>query len=412
MSRSLLLDSLGATIAVFIICGLLKLVVFNISFMDPVHSALHHVGLEFENHVHAGTLAPSTPFSPPICLVDIGSADRSQIAVLLDTIARQNPRVMAVDIVFDKKEAPTDEGLRRSLTQLAKQKKLVMASWLAIGNEETHEETSLSESDAPYQLGLSGYTNFVANESDGVVRHFLPQLGKSTAGQPDTVSFAAQVINIAAPKSWQAFQGQLQTNYPVRILYQPDSLRFIRFTEKDITTANSRLALMRDAIVMVGSMAGLTNRYVPEDVHRVPLGENTYLTGLEVHANIVAMLLQGSYLYHIPDWVVWILSFPLCWGLMLFFVWQFQRYHLSFHLVFKTVQFTVAAIVVLLGLCLFRFAQIEVNTLPLLIPAALAVDVLYFYESFARWFSNWLPKHKKMAQFLNYETYFTNAHTH
>ncbi|MGF7216220.1 CHASE2 domain-containing sensor protein [Spirosoma lacussanchae] len=411
MSRSLLVDSLGATIAVFLVCGLLKLVVFSVGFLDPVHSALHHVGLEFDNHIHGQTRAPLGPSSSSICLVDIGKANRSGIAAMLTAIERQNPRLVAVDVVFDQKKAPSDTSLQRALAQLQQQRKLVMASWLSMEGEAGHSRSELHESDAPFRLGPTGYTNFVAEESDGMVRHHLPALPPLGDAPGDTLSFAARIVSIVAPATWQQYgnhRAAMKANEPDWILYQQDQRLFSRFDSTDLAPGSARLPELRNKIVLLGSMAGAADPYVSEDVHQVPLGDGTRLTGLEIHANILAMLLDGTHLRKIPDWVLWLVSFPLCWVLMMFFAWQFQRYHIWFHLVFKTVQFITAALIVLVALLLFRFGHIEMNTLPLLAPMALAVDVLYFYEGFARWLTkqSWLPKR------IPYTTYFDDSHAH
>lgn len=413
MSRSLVLDALFATVLAFALCGFFGCVFsLNLGFMDPVHSALHHVGEEFDNHVHASTTAPATAFSPNVCLVDIGSADRAGIAQLLTTIARQQPRVVAVDVVFDKKNEPADARLQRVLARLAGQRKLVMASWLDVAGDKHEHTTTVYQSDPPFRLGAAGYTNFVVSGSDDVVRHVLPR-----QENPAAVSFAAQTVAIAKPDIWQQYARNLEPDRPVRIVYQPNPTPFRRFSQTQLSDTTVRLPALRDAVVLVGSMAGLDDRYVSEDVHTVPIGEGQRMAGLEIHANIVAMLLQGSYLTHVPDGVMWALSFPLCYLLMLFFINQFQQHHLTFHIVFKGVQFLTAAALVLLALLLFRYARTELNVLPLLVPVALSVDVLYFYETLARRLSAWMHKQaaggNKFAQWLNYETYFTpHAHAH
>ena len=227
LSRPLLIDSLGATVSVFIVCWLLKQIVFNIGFMDPVHSALHHVGEEFDNLVYEQTRAPTGKAVSSICLVDIGGASRAEIADILTAIARQEPRLVAVDVVFDKKNTPVDTSLQRALRQLQQQQKLVMASWVSIEGEKDHERIEVHESDTPYRIGPTGYTNFVTEEMKGVVRHHLPQLGLETGKKAtsETLSFAARIVSMVAPETWasygshQAAMGHDEADW---ILYQKD----------------------------------------------------------------------------------------------------------------------------------------------------------------------------------------------
>ncbi|GAB2555018.1 CHASE2 domain-containing protein [Spirosoma areae] len=403
MSRPLLIDSLGATIVVFLLCWVLKKVVFNIGFMDPVHSAMHHVEQEFDRHVH-GLTRSSAGLSPSICLINIGDADRPRIAQILNTVARYQPRVVGVDILFDRKNAPVDTSLRLALSRLNAQTKLVMVSSLSITGHKGHEHIDQHLSDAPYRFGPAGYTNFV---SDEVVQHHMPTMtlpeGKSGSGD-EILSFAAQVIATGMPTAWERYQTRhagIWTHTSERILYQADTSSFIYFTENEVFTNRNRLDSLRGKIVLLGSMTDC------DDWHKVPLGDDVRLSGLAIHAHIVALMLGGVYPRHVPHWLLWGLSFLLCWGLMTFFAWRFHDYHTSFHLVFKTVQFLTAALIVLVALLLFRSARLEVDTLPLLVPIALAVDVLYFYEPFAKWLSK-----KRFAKRLHYKTYFTDTHAH
>lgn len=410
-NRPLLIDSLLATITVFLTCGFFKLVVFNVSFLDPVHSVLHHLSDEFENHIHAVTPASDQAISPPICLVDLGDADRNEIATILTTVSRQQPRLVCLDVIFDKKNQPVSVQLQAALRRLSQADRLVMASWLTISGDSHHERAVLQQAELPFRVAPVGYTNFVAQDGD-IIRRLLVRYGEASVGGPDTLSFAGQVMQQVNPASWQHLQPHLAHNTPLRILYQSDPNRFGRFTKQALLNTNAQLPAMRNAIVLVGSMAGLNDQYVAEDVHTVPLNGNTQMAGLEIHANVIAMLLQELYIRPVSAKWLWSLSFFFCWCFMALFMYWFKHHHLSFHLRFKVFQLGFAILVLLTAAALFYWAHYEIDVLPLLIPIALSVDMLYIYESFsANWLSRWLAG-KNLSKIIRYQPYLTHdAHT-
>lgn len=410
MSRPLLLDALGATIAVFLLCGIFSLFVFKLGFMDPVHSALHHVEQEFENHVHAVTNAKTDkPYDPQIAIVDIGTADRARIGQLLNLIRLQQPAMVGVDVVFDKKNAPADTSLRNALSQLATDGKLVMASWLQVETQGEQETDTTYASEPFFRFDTTGYTNFVSGDDEGVIRHHLP-LTRLKTGQ-ESRSFAAQIVARTKPNLWKRYRLHLDDKpegATERILFQPSNRPFLQLREEEIRPDNPNLNKLQGRIVLVGALSDVTDAYGAEDVHRVPVADTPRMSGLTIHAHILAMMLGGSYPRNAPSGLLWALSFLLCWMLMVFFIWVFQHQHRFFHLIFKSVQFVVAALIVGVSMFLFHYGNIEMQTLPLIVPIALSVDVLYFYESFARWLSG----KKRFTRFIPYKTYFDDAHAH
>ena len=407
LSRPLLIDSLGATLFVFLGCGLLKLIVFNSEFMDPIQSILHHVEDEFSNLVYDNTRARIGTAASDLCLIDVGKANRTKIAGLLNAVADQQPRLVAVDIMFDKKNMAFDTTLQRALKRLQQQQKLVMASWVSIEGKKGAERIHLQKSDVPYQMEPTGYTNFVAEEINGVVRHHLPQLKLGTGKTAVSLSFAAQIVLKAAPKTWQAYerhQAAMGRHEPDWILYQNDQTIFSQLDINDLNKGSERLAELTDKIVLVGLVNGIDDPYDPGDTHLVPLGDEGRMRGLQIHANIIAMLLDGTHLHKVATWIVWLIAFPICWLLIIFLMRQSHQEDIRSMIVARIVQLGLVASIILIALLFFYFQHIELSTLPLLIPIALAADGLLFYEGLICWFSS--------RKWLFYKSFFTEANVY
>ncbi|MFC5413164.1 CHASE2 domain-containing protein [Larkinella bovis] len=409
--RNLVIDAFLATMLVFAVYGTGKLFfsltqrVLSLETLNPVHDALDVVKEGYENFAHLRTHARvgSHPVLP--ILVDMGAADRTRIAVVLDTIARHNPRVIGLDLAFDKPGVAYDSNLYGVLQRLERSGKLLraVAYKVTLGHRLRQYERPLSKSVLPitenrYQIGPQGYADFSLNKSEDMVRHFTPW------SQGDT-SFAGQLVARYDPKAWQRFirhrHGQ-EDNEDERILYQPPGVVTDTLHERDFTPGNPRLIKLRDALVLVGSMAGYQNLYTNEDIHPVPTG-NGALSGLEINAHIVAMLLNDS--YPTRGSVGWqlVLSFLLCWALIVVFI--FYHHYKWFNELFKVSQLLVAAIILFASFIAFIRYRLEIDPLLFIVPVALSVDVLYFYEKLSKRLQNWVSTNS-FFQALQRKSYF------
>jgi CHASE2 domain-containing sensor protein len=124
------------------------------------------------------------------------------------------------------------------------------------------------------------------------------------------------------------------------------------------------------------------------------------MNGIVVHANIISMALDKSYIKKVPLWGNLVLAILVCWLHMSFFIHYYLESHIWFHLAAKIAQVLSAIFFVWLGIYLYDQYRLKVDMKLSLVTIVLAVDVIYFYEAWAVWM------HKK----FNYKTVFKPHH--
>src|SRR5690606_39716695 len=109
------------------------------------------------------------------------------------------------------------------------------------------------------------------------------------------------------------------------------------------------------------------------------------MNGVMIHANIITMILDGSYVKKVPSWITWTLAIILTWLHISLFIDYYIDNHIWFHLVAKIAQLVSAIFFVYLGLFLFNRFTVKLDMSVTVLAIILAIDVLYFYEAFTQW---------------------------
>jgi CHASE2 domain-containing sensor protein len=385
-------DTLLATVAVFIVMGLLALLPFNTHILDPFKLALQ----DFDyNDMAYSKLEKNkaVPVDTNIVIVNIGNADRMTIAGIIQKAASADPKVIGLDVIFnEKKDSASDQLLNEVLSS---ESKLVMAYSLQSDHHGLKHEGHFFESS-----DNKGFVNFVGEEG-GVIRHVVPAVKES---KYEYIPFGAAVVKKLSLKKYQAFLERKQGTEIIN--YTSSADKFIVMDGADLLTGNADAKNLTGKIVLLGYVS--SGAYDIEDMHFTPMNEKFVgkslpdLNGVFVHANIIKMILEENYVKTTPAWINWIVAVLLCWLHMAFFIRFYLDKHLWFHLAAKTAQILSAILFVYLGLLVFYKFNIKANMTITLVAIILAVDVLYFYEAFCTWL------HKKTG----YKTIFAHASHH
>jgi len=404
MNKILLRDAFFATVSTFLVGWLLKtVVILHVGFLDPVHTAVHHVKLEYENLVtdmSNGKLTDTKSDSSTIFLVNIDTLSRRDIGLLLTKINNWNPKVIAMDVVFDKQGADYDSSLVTVLKQISG--KLVTGTFIPV-NRKGELKSELSKSDPAYRFGVEGYTNFVSASQNEVVRSFLPlHFGEEHGNGEAKPSFSLAIVKKYNEQAYGDFlkhRADLDKSAPETIVYQHTTNQFAHYEPRDILNDSLSFEELRDKIIIVGFLGDSEDRHYSSFN---PEGSSPDMNGVTIHANIVEMILKRDYIMQVYPFISLVISFVITFLIMIFFLVQFVKYHLWFHVVFKLVQFASAVLIFAIGLWLFHSFQLRLDTLLVIAPVALSVDVLYFYDTLVQW----------MHRRFGYKTYLSSSHQH
>jgi len=385
-------DTLLATIAVFIVMGLLALLPFNTHILDPFKLALQ----DFDYHDMAYSKLEknkAVPVDTNIVIVNIGNADRMAIAAIVQKAASADPKVIGLDVIFNEsRDSVADHVLDKVLRS---EPKLVMAY-----NLQTHEHALRHEGYFFESTGNKGFVNFVGEEG-GVIRHVVPAVNEN---DHEYIPFAAAVVKKLSTEKYEALQKRKNSTEVIN--YTSSANKFIVIEGTDLLNGTADAQNLTGKTVLVGYVS--SNAYDMEDMHFTPMNSRFAgkslpdLNGVFVHANIIKMIMEESYIKRTPAWINWVVAVLLCWLHMAVFIRFYLDKHLWFHLVAKTAQILSAILFVYLGLLVFYKFNIKANMTITLVAIILAVDVLYFYEAFCTWL------HKKTG----YKTIFAHASHH
>lgn len=416
--KFLIRDSFLITVLTFFIYWLLHTIVINIHFLDSGNESKEDSDINdilYSNFGQRKMLDTTKSEiyqqqNKDIFLVNIGNANREQMAQMIDNIAQRQPKVIGIDISF----ASLKEGYNRHLQKTLKkyENNIVLGGYFTYNDQS--ELSKFIESDSAYRHSiLKGHTNFVTSFSQGVVRRFTPFVEFKGDTLP---AFAAAILKIDSIGAYENLKKRNdiarkksknthENSDPVEIInYQFTMNNFMVLGKNEVLKNRFQLSL-KDKIVLFGLISEDSITHTLEDYHFTPLNQNKNIadmSGIGIHANIINMILSGKYINPFPVWLTYLLSFLLCFIHIIWFLKISVKNHIWFHLLFKIIQFGTLVVVVLVSLLCYRYLNLRVETSIIAVPIALSADALNFGGAIAKWLHQ---EYKTISYFIRGTTH-------
>lgn len=260
------MKALVTTVLVLLLMGVGSLVMVNTSVFNPLETALeqfHFSDIYF--HWHRGH---NTDAESDMILVDIQYLhEREEIATLLDSIATQHPRVVAMDVIFP--QAVSLNPLADSHLVAA-----VDACSLVVLAQNIVPQMDGSWG-AERSFFADGHIEGAVNMPANVVRYAYAQFDSMP-------TFAAQVVLATGASLPEKEQ-----------LIDFGGNQLMRWT---VGSEDFYLPMMEDKIVFVGDFGDL------RDYHNIPIGAGgqSRMSGTEIHALATAALLSAAPYHELP----------------------------------------------------------------------------------------------------------------
>ncbi len=371
-------DVLLSTILTFSILFLLKLVIFNTKYLDPVSQALGD--FQFTDLYYTQFQKQHTDIDTNIVIVNIGENDRQALTQQLQIIKSFEPKVIGLDVTFiSKKELVSDSLLKAELHGSIP---LLLTSNIVYQKEQNDNSFSI-ESSHPFfeKQGDEGYGNFLAKE-DHAVRYYAPFLNKEST---QIASLSARIVEVFNKDTYEKLR--LRNRKSEIINYR--TANFPKLDVSDIY-GSADLSFLRDKIVLMGYMGPNFSQKVFDDNHLTPLNKSygghaiPDMYGIEIHANIISMILSGTYIREVPLWLTLVLAFIICFFHMYAFVYLFVYHHKWFHFVAKVIQLLSFAIIVFVALIFYGAFNLKLEPSYIVVGVVLSCDTLYFYQGFVQ----------------------------
>ncbi len=355
--------------------GLFTLIPLNLHVLDPIKMALSDISF---NDLSFSALKShrNNPIEDKIVIVNIGDADRTGIAAMVRKVNEAQPKAIGLDVLFLTPMAPSaDSALADAIAQTPN---IVLCNKLEFGAGTLTNKNYFSG-----YSKYNGYVNFVG-ENSGVIRYFSPfEKLKDTLNY----SFAAAVIKASDELKFRSFQKR--SNELEFINYRRQADQYFTIDYHDLLADKVSSDVFRDKIVLIGFVDNNPSNI--EDKHFTPLNEKFIgksipdMNGVIIHANIISMILENNFVKQTPAWFNWFLALMLTWVFIAFIIKYFIERYIWFHLVAKAIQLLVSVLFIYLGIMLGKYLNVYISLAAPLVAIVLSVDILYFYEGFAKW---------------------------
>lgn len=389
-------DTIFSTIWVFIFIFALGAIPLNLGIMNPVKLGLKD--FDFNDITYSNLVEDeSISLDDRIVIVNIGNADRELLSLMIDKVGMMKPKVMALDAYFDEPGDPYQDSL---LSETFKRNKnLVAATKLALSGKEG--DTIIPTGNYIKTASQYAYVNFFV-DSISTYRYHEPFI-EDYAGKVYT-SFPAEIVKAYDPAAFKLLEKKGH-HKKVLINYTRRANKYLVLSIDDLMAQTEQdSAILKDKIVLLGFLtnnrADLTDKFFTPMNERFAGKSIPDMNGIVVHANIISMALDKSYIKKVPLWGNILLAVIVCWLHMSFFIHYYLESHIWFHLAAKIAQVLSAIFFVWLGIYLYEKYRLKVDMKMSIVVIVLAVDVIYFYEAWAVWM------HKK----FKYKTVFKPHH--
>ncbi len=389
-------DTIFALAWVFILILVVPLIPLHLHFFDPIEKAMEDFDYDDIAFSKLGKTAAvkGNLQENRIVIIDIGHLDRRGISALIEKTASYGPKVMGLDAYF---EGPRDSTMDSTLKEtFEKTPNLIAAS--RINWEENHGEGAFIEDYFQEAYHQTGFVN-VIGEKEGTLRMFSPY---EKFGDFQYSNFDAMLVKNYSPPDFDRLVKR-KDHYEV-INYSRRTNQYQILEPDDLFNNAVDESMIKGKIALLGYVD--TSKDDIEDKKFTPLNNKSInktvpdMNGIVVHANILSMILDHTYVTKLPLWAAVVLAVIIGWLHMSFFIRYYLDNHLWFHLVAKIAQLTSAFLFLYLGIHLFDKYRIKLNMTLTVLIIVLSVDIIYFYEGFAVWL------HKK----FKYRTVFHKSH--
>jgi len=266
--------------------------------------------------------------------------------------------------------------------------------------DDSSKKYYLSTSQFDSKGSASGYVNFVAQKGE-VVRYFSPFLTDKMDSFP---AFSTALLKRIDQKAYDKLRQRDHEMEWINYQRTDSGYYVIDFTHLMNNQIDS--AFIRDKIVLVGLVSADPNNI--EDKHFTPMNKKIIgrsipdMNGIIIHANILSMMLDRDYISNAPGWLMILLAALITWIHMAYLVKYFINKHLWFHLLVKFSELGIGILLFYGSVLLLRHFSIHMDFTLTLIAVIISVDILYFYEAFARW----------LARKIGYQSVFDDLKNH
>jgi len=426
ISKFINADIIVCTAFVFLLMWALSKIELNLDFIDPIGKALDT--FETTDLVYTALRDEPAP-DKEITMVNIGNLDRGGIAALLTNLNKHKPAVVAIDVRFfkDKSNFYRENGIENkdSLLEIAfsNTKNLVLATKLEGLNEKTGQWDSISTPLPRFrQYSKDAFVNVITAENDFRVNRKIPPI--YFVNDTAQTFFPVMISSLFAPEKAQKFLDRKKTRLLVAnkknkalndssadeqlletIYYRGNINNFYgetdHFGHKDAFNkidVQEGLEGTFDPLLVAGKICILgymgqtikNDKYWDEDKFYTPLNKKFAgksfpdMYGVVVHANIVSMILNETYVEILDAKTNLIINIIICVLNVILFAYIFHNAKLWWDGISVVVALLEMVLLYLGSLVCFEYYRIGIDVTYAVTFIFLMGNLLELYYEYAK----------------------------
>ena len=382
---------------IFILMFGLSFVPVNCGFLSPVATALG----DFDMYdIVYSKLLEEQPVDTNIVLVNIGNLSRKELSGEVEVINKFNPAVIGIDAFFEvEKDQASDSLLSLAFSNCSN---LVMVDKLDKFDEETKRYGSLHSSINKFsRYSKGGFANLPNDDAVGfrTIREFRPleKVKDSTV-----LAFSSKIVSVYRNDAFQKLA--LRGNQNEIINFRGNYNRFYFIDTYQYAEPGVDFSFIKDKIVLMGYMGPDLNTKTLEDVFFTPMNDRYAgksfpdMYGIVIHANIISMILNGTYVNVMPIWISYLLALIICFLNVKMFLWIMSSMKDWFKALTKLFIFIYSILTLFLCIEILHYFNYRMNLTFALIAVVLANTAIELYDNyvakFHKKFKNRLGKHE------------------
>ncbi len=350
-----------ATVFVFLLIAGISSITLNVQFLEPFGKALSDFKL---TDIVYSKLRPEQPIDTNIVLINTGEFPKKKIAEMILAIAPHQPKVIGIDhfLLLNSQDPESDSLVVQALATAGN---VTLVSKLTGWNEAGDRWDSLIYSPRVFsQYTQSGFANVITQDFR-TVRIVTPI---EKVGSAREVSFPVRVAQVYDSTATQHF---LDRKNKSEIINYRGNWNYFLAADTDIGTYSPQeLEFLRGKIVLFGYLGRyLGDTLSLEDKFFTPMNPqyaghtDRDMYGLVIHANVISMILNRSFITELPRWVSLLLAVFICYCNMLVFNRIFEKYPTYFELISAVILLVepIALLVAMISLFLYFSLSIDLT---------------------------------------------------
>jgi CHASE2 domain-containing sensor protein len=381
MKRFFSLKEIIISLLIFILMFGLSFVPINCGFLNPISNALG----DFDVYdIVYSKLHEEQSVDTNIVLVNIGNLSRKELAQQIEVINNFHPAVIGLDAFFEVAKDPDSDSLLSAA--FSKCSNFIMVDKLDNFNEQTKQYGNLHSSVAIFsRYSKGGFANLPNDDAAGfrTIREFRPleKIKDSTA-----LAFSTKIVSTYRNDAFQNLLHRGNRNEVINYRGNYNSFYYIdtyQYAEPDID-----FNFIKNKIVLMGYMGPDLNTKTLEDVFFTPLNERYAgksfpdMYGIVIHANIISMILNGTYVNIMPKWISFLLAFIICFLNVKMLLWINSKMKDWFSALSKFFIFIYTILALFLCIEILYYFNYRIDLTITLIAIVLANTAIELYDNY------------------------------